>query len=232
MLISEKTKKATSAVFISAEVIFTVLVQFVGGRANDVISFISVLLACAFAVLFLEKSTKYVLTQAALVFTVLADFFLVIVEPPARLLAMLFFIAVQISYCIRIIIENKAPRVNKIHIILRFAISALSVLLAFFVLGEKADALALVSVLYFANLLLNVAFAFVGFKSSPHLPIGLLLFAFCDIFVGLSMIDSYLQISEGTLIYALANPGFNAAWLFYIPAQTFLALSLKKQATR
>ena len=78
----------------------------------------------------------------------------------------------------------------------------------------------------FANLIVNVAFAFVKFKRDCVLAIGLLLFLLCDFFVGMSMIGGYLPIEEGTFIYHLAHPSFNAAWLFYVPSQALLASSI------
>ena len=59
--------------------------------------------------------------------------------------------------------------------------------------------------------------------------VGLLLFLLCDVFVGFSVLGEYLTVSEGTFAYFLAHPGFNAAWLFYVPAQTLLGLNVMIQ---
>jgi hypothetical protein len=54
----------------------------------------------------------------------------------------------------------------------------------------------------------------------------LALFICCDVCIGLSLIEGYLPLSKGSLLYHLAHPGFNLAWVFYVPSQALLALSL------
>ena len=34
------------------------------------------------------------------------------------------------------------------------------------------------------------------------------------------------EIKEGTFLSFLCNPGFNLAWVFYVPSQMFIALSM------
>ncbi len=226
---AERVAKISAAAFIAAETVLAVLVQTVGGRANSIISFCAVALAFLFASLFPQRRATYLLTQAALLFTVLSDLFLVVVDPPKRLLAMIFFSVVQIAYFLRIMLECEEKRLRNIHLSVRLALLAVMLVATFAVLGGGADALAVVSVLYFTNLVLNAVFAFISFGRAPLLAVGLLLFVLCDVFVGFSMLDGYLPVVEGTLAYALAHPGFNAAWLFYVPAQTLLALSAIKR---
>ena len=61
-------------------------------------------------------------------------------------------------------------------------------------------------------------------------PIGLLFFVCCDFFVGLSVLATdFLILEEGSILYSLNNIGVNMAWVFYVPAQTLLALSVNEK---
>ena len=108
----------------------------------------------------------------------------------------------------------------------------IAIVITIIVLKEKTDALSLISLFYYANLIMNIVFAFMQTKKSTIFAIGLLLFAMCDFFIGLSvMADSYLQLSAENLLYKLNDLDFNFAWLFYVPSQACIALSLLKEKT-
>lgn len=228
MQASDKTKTTLSACFITAEAILCILIQAIGGRANSYLSFGAIALACAFVFVFFDKSLDFALSAHALIFTVIADFFLVLLEPRRQLLGMIAFLVTQSCYFVKITLLSGSRVKNTAHFAVRGGISLVAVIATLLVLGDAADALAAISMLYFANLVLNVIFSFIEMRANPLLAAGLLLFMICDIFVGLSMLDGYLPVTEGSFIYKLAHPGFNAAWLFYVPAQTLLALSAGK----
>ena len=215
-----------SLAFVIAEIAFTVLVQILSGEANRYVSYASIVLACLFLSLFAERSREYVFTQAALVMTVLADFFLVLPAEIKQFPAMVFFSVVQIAYFMRIYLATEDKRVRKIHLVTRSILTAVAVGATFAVLGRAVDAVSVVSVFYFANLLVNVIFAFAQFRKNYLLALGLLLFSFCDFLIGCSFIECYVTVTPGSLINRLANPGCNLAWIFYVPSQTLIALSL------
>ena len=57
----------------------------------------------------------------------------------------------------------------------------------------------------------------------------LLLFLLCDTVVGLDVMASdYLPIGEGSFIYKLLNTNLNLAWIFYVPSQALIGISLAK----
>ena len=76
------------------------------------------------------------------------------------------------------------------------------------------------------NLIVNIIFAFAEFKKHPLLAIGLLLFALCDVIIGFYFIDDYLPLAADSIIYKILGSGINLAWIFYLPAQTLLSISL------
>ena len=229
MLKKPSVRAALCGAFAVAELALGILLQALQGRAALWCSYGAVVLACLFALLFFSGEWGYRFTQAALVATVCADYFLVLKGGEQKLVAMLFFSVAQLCYFARICCADSHKTRRTAHAILRVITCALTLLVTLLVLGANADSVALVSMFYFANLVLNVIFAFALRERPPLFAIGLLLFACCDVFVGLSLIEAYLPLTEGGLIWHLAHPGFNAAWVFYVPSQALIALSLAKR---
>ena len=93
------------------------------------------------------------------------------------------------------------------------------------VLKENANFLSLISMFYFANLAANIVFSFMQFKLNPLFPIGLTLFSFCDILIGLEMLDNFMTIPETSFINKINDVQINLAWAFYVPSQTLISLS-------
>lgn len=221
--------KAASAAFITAEALLCVLIQTVGGRVNDVLSVLSVALAFIFVLtgtVHTPRVDLFILT-AAFFFNTLADVFLILVTPAMPISAMLCFSVVAALYFLLILFSTESKESVRIHIFVRLALLTVMLFVTLGVLGEAVDFLAVISVLYFTNLILNIIFSALLGPGRILLTVGLVFFAVCDVFVGFSMMGEYLSISEGTFAYFLAHPGFNAAWLFYVPAQLFLALSAR-----
>lgn len=226
MIRNKKALLAATLPFLLAEIILGVLLQVSSGRASEIIEYSAIILACLFCVLFAERSLSYIFTQCALIFTVFADYFLVYSEEMQQLPAMLFFSVTQICYFLRLYFEDNDENRRKRHIICRISLSLAIIVITAAVLGKNCDALALVSMFYYANLILNAIFACIEFKKNPIFATGLILFILCDTVIGLSMIDSYLPLSPDAFIYKIIHPGFNLAWVFYLPSQTLLSISL------
>lgn len=225
-----KTRKISiisAAIFVAAEALLGILIQCVSGYANNLLSFSSILLAFLFVLLCLRSERIYFLSLLAMGTTLCADFLLVILDPPLRVLAMLFFSVTQISYFLIIYLKTENKRTKILHIATRVAFLAISLILVLLVLGDGADALSIISMLYFANLLLNILFSFLMKERSLIFSLGLISFSLCDVFVGMGMIGNYILVGDSALLSFLTNPPFNAVWLFYVPAQTLLALFAK-----
>ena len=86
--------------------------------------------------------------------------------------------------------------------------------------------LAVVSMMYYTILVVNVIFATIRTRSNPFLAIGLILFLCCDTVIGLHMMDSYLPIPQDSFLYRAIRPGFDLAWTCYLPSQVLITLSL------
>ena len=221
-----------ASLFAAAEYVFAILAQTAPADEWGTVCFFSIVLSCLFCSFFIEPSLEYLFTQLALICTVCADYFLVYLDGSEQLTAMLFFSGTQIFYFLRLIIKTRPGVFRAVHLSVRAAVSVLAVLITVLVLGEGTDALSVVSVFYYAHLILNLIFAFITPGETPIFAIGLLLFLGCDTFVGFGMLGEYLPIAEGSLIDRLNRIPLNMAWIFYTPSQTLLALSLLPRRLR
>ena len=215
-----------TAAFFAVEATIGVMMHTKGGRVVDFLKFSSIVFACLFCIIFAERSYSYLFTQSALVFTLISDYFLVLGIAEVKTVAMIFFSCAQICYFLRLYFEEKRAMLNKIHLIIRISASALILPATALVLGKNCDALALVSMFYYANLILNAIFAYIRFNDSPLFAIGLTLFILCDTVIGLSSLKHYLPIDKSSLFYKILHPGFDLGWAFYLPSQALLSASL------
>lgn len=184
----------------------------------------SVVLAFLMNLLFFRMEKRNILTVLALAFTLGADFFLVILNENYTL-AMVIFSMAQLSYAARIYFES-GDTLRKATLFVRGGVALFSILLPLIVLGDGADPLAVISVFYFGQLILSCVLAFVNSRRGGLiLPIGLILFLACDIFVGLGNLGGYLPIEPGTVFWWMAHPPINMAWVFYLPSQALLGIS-------
>lgn len=227
MRINKRQIVLLSSIFVIIEITFSILIQITSGDINTILSFSTIVLACIFPLLFMNRNRNYIYTQIGLVCTVCADLFLVVIEPMYQIPAMCFFSITQICYFLRIYFNQSSNKQKFIHLLIRIIMIVLVLSITTIVLKDKTDFLSIISMFYYTNLIMNIIFATIQYKKSLLFPIGLLLFACCDLLIGLDVLDSlYLEIKEGTFLSFLCNPGFNLAWVFYVPSQMFIALSM------
>ncbi len=230
MLTNKKLKIVTVSLFIFIIGVLYYLTLFVGGDLGNTSSFIIVALCFLFSLLYLDVKNLKILTQIALLFTVFADIFLVLLTPRTeqyQSIAMTFFTVTQLAYFIRLIKEQKSKKINAVNLSIRFPLIAIIVIITCIVLKEKTNYLAIISLIYYVNLFLNVVFSFINVKNVPFLAIGLLLFMLCDTVIGLQvMSSSFIPIKNEFMTFLNS---FNFAWLFYAPSQVLLCLSAENQ---
>ena len=165
--------------------------------------------------------------RIAMLFTLVADYFMVALEDADNLSGVTVFLGTQLFIFLHIYINDKNVKIRSINLITRLILTVLFIIIAHIVLGEDADRMAIISVIYYANLCTNAIFAHRVEKSGIVLTIGLILFALCDINVGLTAMDTiYGGFPVGSLLYNLMNADVDLIWLFYIPSQTLIPLTL------
>lgn len=212
------------AVFLIVQLSLYGVILTAGGTVLRISEFLAIVICFLYALLCGKQKSVII----GLACTVAADFCLVICAPAEQLWGMVFFLTAQTAYAIGLHSQVK----NRCLVILRLAAILLAVILTVAVLGDGTDALALISLCYYANLILNIAAAFFNFQKDPVLPIALVLFLLCDTVVGLQVASgSYLAIREDSALYRLIFMDFNLAWFFYLPSQVLIALcSAKRRA--
>lgn len=194
-----------------------------------IFAYSSVVLAFVMNLILFRKTAAQVATVVALLFTLGADYFLVI-RGDSYPFAMVLFSVAQLAYATRIWFGS-SDSARRVELIVRGGVALLSILLPFLVLGSGADFLSVISVFYFGQLILNCVFsATLVEKRNYLLIVGLVLFLFCDIFVGFGNLSAYLPIEKGTLAWWLAHPPINMAWVFYLPSQALLGISNAERA--
>ncbi len=217
-----KREAVFAFVFVGIELILYGLILTSGGQLLIWSEFISIILCFLFALL----NFKDPLVILGLSMTVCADFCLVVCDPIQQLWGMVFFLTAQSFYAVKLHRQG----LHKGFLWVRLGLSVAAVAVSLLVLGEKADALALVSMLYYVNLIMNMVCAFVHFRNNRLLAIGFVLFILCDTVIGLQVAAAgYLPIPESSVIHKIIFSGFHLSWFFYLPSQVLIALSSRRK---
>lgn len=220
------SKRILIVCFLIAEAILYYFILTAGGQTLVVTSYLSIVLCFLFA---LQGIKCKPLMVAGLACTVGADFCLVVCDPIQRLWGMVFFLGAQTLYAIHLHRKQKSNMLLLIRILLSVVAEIATVL----ILKDNLDTLAMVSVCYYVNLIMNTAAAFTQWRKNKLLPIGFVLFILCDTIIGLQVASSgYLPIAEGSVLYNLIFSGFNTAWMFYLPSQVLIALCCSQKGVK
>jgi uncharacterized membrane protein YhhN len=218
-----KKQQITLWAFLLIELVLYYLILTSGGNTLVISSFLSIVICFGYALTDLKNRDS--LFVGALGCTMGADFFLVVCSPIEQLWGMMFFLVAQTLYAIRLHKQNQCRTLIWLRVVLIACAEAVTVV----ILKEKTDALAVISIAYYANLIVNIIASFTKFRSKRLLPIGFVLFLLCDTVIGLQAASGvYLPISEGSLLHRIIYVNFNLAWFFYLPSQVLIALSSRK----
>ena len=173
------------------------------------------------AVLFLRKgrTAEKILLLLAMVFTAVADFFLVIRwEQEEYLIAVLVFLAAQLLHFARLSAARASWKGIFISLFVRFLLTGAALII---VKGlDLWEPLNCFAVAYFTELLMNVVDAgILTFREKRFILafIGFFLFVCCDITVGLNLIGGDLGIPERAADFIAY-----LTWIFYLPSQVLI----------
>lgn len=214
-----------TVIFLAAELALYSVILTSHGAMLVGAEFASIILCFVFALLHLRKDAF--LTPLGLFFTVLADFCLVVCNPIQRLWGMVFFLMAQSCYAVMLHWQG----LHRPVLFIRIALTALVEAVTIAVLKENADALALVSMAYYGNLVMNLVCAVIRCRENKLLTVGFVLFLFCDTVIGLqTAAGAYLPISQDSSLYKILFMDFHLSWFFYLPSQVLIALHSRKKA--
>lgn len=213
--------------FVAIELALAILIQVIRwpNPINSISAFISIALCFLFVLSGFRKDFDYLFSILALAATVTADVFLVLFLQQNRLAGMVAFLFAQIFYAVKISLYKQKTLTRIICLAIRILFVIIGSIAAKLLLKDGCDALAIISVIYYINLLLNTIHAFICRKW--FFAVGLVLFSLCDICIGLQVMASgYLPIPPDSFLFKIAFPGFDLPWVFYLPSQVIIALSV------
>jgi len=195
-----------------------ILVQTFTNQVAPEFRYFVVVLAALFSLLLSVciRKKKNLFLLLAFLFTCGADYFLVLADAYYEVAVLLFGVA-QIFHCLRIFAQD--ARDWKSSLFLRLGLLALVTI--GLILLKMASLLYLAGSFYIIQLVINAVDALRRVKQDKTyilLFLGLILFIFCDITVGLYGIYPTLGIPQKTA-YLISD----FTYLFYVPSQALIA---------
>lgn len=193
---------------------------FQPGSGWDIpLKYLSILLCFCF-VLRTGQGRDGLLMKIALGFTLLADLFLLVLNR-WYLVGVACFCVVQLLYLTRI--AGLRPE----KFILRLALRGLVAIVALLIVWRLGalDGLTALSLFYFSQLVCNALESLRLGAPFRGFALGLFLFVGCDLCVGLQNLSVWFPTAGGPLV-AFARIGM---WLFYLPSQVLISLSVKRK---
>ena len=219
---TKKWQISLVAIFLLAEICFTVLSQILTGQTLEIVEYVSISLCLALALIFVTRNRFNCIICVGLAFTLCADACLVFCKPIQQTYGMVFFSLAQLTYAVYLMI-GFSKKTNLIMWIIRLLGSYATLIVTSVVLKDNFDFLSAISMFYIFNLAFNLVLAYVHFKKYGLLALGFTFFIFCDILIGLGSANGvYITIASQTIRDLVAS---NIAWAFYIPSQTLIALT-------
>lgn len=195
-------------------------------QLSDYIKYICIILCFVLSLLirnssFDEHDVK--LLQIGLFLTVIADFFLLILNDHYAVGVSIFTVA-QVTYSIRYNVKNKRSTIKNYIVIFGTVFLVYAIINRF----VKMDLILPISLCYGICLIVNVHKSIVIFKQNLYpkpngamIAFGMVLFLLCDMNVALYNIFKYASQTDG-IMYRISSVSM---WLYYLPSQVLLALS-------
>ena len=181
-----------------------------------------VLMCFSFACGHRSETLDGLLALGALLFTAVADFFLVALKEEQWLPGMAVFCVAQGLWALRLWLREEGKR-RLVHLFI-WAGTCATLLVVAVILVRGADTLLLLGAVYASFLLTTVVFSWLSPRNFLF-TLGMTLFLCCDIFVAVNNTALYLDLGVHPLLKTLYDIPFNMMWAFYGPSQMLLALS-------
>ena len=221
-------RKILPIVFVAIELLLYFIILFFDVKHLEIYCYLTIVMAFIFSLFYLNEGRYNFICMIAFIFTLVADFFLVVSgKVEYKGLAMTSFLFAQVMYATYIYLQIEEKKKFVIGITLRVTLTVIGILATFLVLKEGCDYLAVVSIIYFTNLICNIIDTIINIKKLYLLLIALVLFMLCDVVTGLSVADGlYFTIPASSILSKIIYLPFNLIWFFYVPSQVLIALNL------
>ena len=136
-MINIATKKTMLWAFIILQLTAYAFLNFATISFLHYLSYSITILCFIFALIYLSKHSQKYFQIGAFIFTLLADFFLVVLQGKNKMLATTLFLVVQIFYACRVYYLAYYPKERLTQLGIRFFGSVLAVVLSFVVLSAS-----------------------------------------------------------------------------------------------
>jgi len=220
----ERYRRISGIMFLALEAfLFLDMLFFDLLHPDPLFQYLTIVLCAVFLLANPRKTGAWIATVMAFLPTLIADWFLV-VRQDHQILATGVFVFTQIALALRLFWGVRRP--VGAGILFYSVPFLLLVAIGWIVLEDGFDLLVGITLVYFSLLLGNVLHSlFRSPRSLGFFSWGLVLFAMCDVVIGIQNGTGYLTIREGSFLDWIVHPGFPLAWTFYLPAQALIAWS-------
>lgn len=167
----------------------------------------------------------YLLYLSAITFTLISDYFLLILDDYYHL-ALTTFILAHLSYATLIYFSSSL--MNKKWLIIEKSLILLVGIIVLIITRDLLDMLIVIYALCLINNFIDCIILLVKTKEkyALMLVIGFLLFMGCDICVLLSNLEMFMDVTSN--IIKIERSAECIVWIFYGPSQVFLSLSTNR----
>lgn len=207
--------------FITIELLLWVTIIFIKPKTTINLHYLSIIITFIYIVSMFSFQKKYLLMLYAFSMTLIADLFLTYLDIFQTLGTAFFFMTQFFIY------YKQRTDQNIDKTIYIFIFIDLILTLVIYYLLQTIDPLLIISIAYISMLLTNIIYTFLIINKNYFLMIGLIFQLLADIFVALGESSPYIEFNQG-ILYLLIHLNINMIWLFYIPAQTLIAISVNK----
>ncbi len=201
--------------------IYVMLICFNNLFSEKILEYLSVCLCFILGISLFCKTKDYFIMLTALLFTLIGDTFMIFFDN-LHIVGLICLNIVEILYFLRIYLDSEYKKLNILsRVISVVLVSAVAVLL----LKDRLDIMAILWIIFFINLFLNILFTIKEIGLNNFFPIGLLLlfvYSICLLFLSL---NDYLTSSVHAFEVLNELP-FSLEWVFYLPAQVVLTCSI------
>ena len=230
-----KNKKVKQILLLAFIIVQTLAYLFLNFAKLDKLHYLSYGIVClclVFVILFASKNLNSTFMILAFIFTLIADYFLVLRGGKNKTLAMCFFMLAQIFYACVVYFLAFYPKERLLQLGTRIIVTIVSIIVASIILKDRVEPLYIISVAYYFNMLISIAFSLIHFKeglSVKLFAIGLILFSLCDISIGLTVVVDIFNLTESNFICKILNLPINYVNLFYPISQIVIACSFMEK---
>jgi hypothetical protein len=159
----------------------------------------------------------------AFVFVIFADYYVMFFG--GWEISSIFFSCAQLVYFVETLVLSFSVIEVIINIVIRVVLIGGFEGVVYAIFKKDFQIVEGIMAFYYINIIVNVIFALIHFRRNFFFPLGLFLFLLCDTYICLTKLNDQLHFT-GQFIQAILNVEVNVAWVFYLPGQVLLALSI------